>query len=338
MQNRIAHWGTGINLGNSLDAIGEETVWGNVPTTREIIHMFAASGMNILRVPVTWYPHMDKDCNVDPQRMERVHEVVTWAIEEGMRVILNTHHEQHGWLDVRLEAMKDMLPGYAHLWRQIAERFNHFGDQLIFQGLNEPRVENCENEWYGATPNIRAAINVLNHTFVDVVRSTGGNNATRWLCIPPAGAKPVPAGLNDLLIPEDDRIIVTVHSYTPANFVFAHNPEKSTLRFTDDAREALSQEFEVIRQFRERTGVPVMITEYGSVTKVDPLTGERNDADRVAYEQFFLGKAKEQGIPCVLWDNNYYDNGDEWFGLFDRRTLKCNTPAVLEAIQAFSAK
>ena len=73
-----------------------------------------------------------------------------------------------------------------------------------------------------------------------------------------------------------------------------------------------------------------MMTEHGAVTKIDPETGKRNDSDRAAYETAFLSRAKALGIPCVLWDNNYFDDGDEWFGLFDRTALRCNSPEVLK--------
>ena len=68
-----------------------------------------------------------------------------------------------------------------------------------------------------------------------------------------------------------------------------------------------------------------------------PETGKRNDSDRAAYETAFLNRAKALGIPCVLWDNNYFDDGDEWFGLFDRTALRCNSPEVLKAMLPFRA-
>lgn len=340
MQKDIANWGVGINLGNSLDAFkpgveDTETCWENPRTTRGMIHMFAEVGFDMLRIPVSWGMHIGPapDYTVDPAWMDRVEEVVSWALDEGMRVILNTHHE-NSWLLCQLAAMKDVLAKYAALWQQIARRFEKYGERLVFQGLNEPRVENGENEWYGGTPNARAALNVLNHTFVSVVRATGGNNADRWLCIPTLGAKPHPVALGDLILPKDDRLIVTVHSYTPASFVFTHNPEKSSPYFTPEAQQALIVDFDHIHAFQEQTGATVMITEYGSVTKKYP-DGSCNDDQRALYTTAFLTRAREMGIPAVLWDNNYYYRGDEYFGLFDRTALTCNSPAVLAAIQPF---
>lgn len=333
IQKEIAGWGVGINLGNALDAIGGECAWGNPKTTEAMIDMYAEAGFDILRIPVTWNLHIGEAPGypVDPDWMDRVYEVVSWAMDRGLRVILNTHHEQCAWLKTTLADMPEVLPRFCALWQQIANRFEHFGERLVFQGINEPRVEHGEKEWEGGTADVQAAVNVLNAAFVKTVRMTGGRNRERWLCIPPVGAKPVRAGMNAMILPKDDHLIVTVHSYSPAEFIMEHVPENSTPYFTETAKEAIREDFEVIKEFAEQTGARIMITEHGAVTKVLP-DGSRNDLERAKYEQFFLALAKEQGIPAVLWDNNYYDSGDEWFGLFDRSRLICNSPLVLDAI------
>lgn len=339
MQQEIANWGIGINLGNSLDAVGGETAWNNPITTREMIHMYAAAGFDILRVPTTWALHMGlgPDYIVDPAWMNRVQEVVDWALEEGMRVILNVHHENETWLRPELKALKDVMPQFVTLWKQICFRFRDYGDRLIFQGMNEPHSSRDPNAWNGASRDVRAAINALNHAFVATVRESGGKNPARWLCIPPAAAQITKDGLDDLIIPKDPRVIVTVHNYAPSRFVFAHNEPDETPHFDAEAERTLDGVFEMLQSFQSRTGATIMMTEHGAVTKIDPETGKRNDSDRAAYETAFLNRAKALSIPCVLWDNNYFDDGDEWFGLFDRTALRCNSPEVLKAMLPFRA-
>lgn len=341
MQETISNWGIGINLGNSLDAIGGETAWNNPPTTREMIHMFAQAGFDMLRIPVTWAGHFGPApaFAVDPAWMDRVQQVVDWALEEGLRVILNTHHEQHVWMPVELKALRETIPPFAALWKQIAERFAGYDDMLVFQGMNEPRLENDVDEWNGATPDVRAAVNALNATFVDVVRHSGGNNAHRWLCIPTAGAQITTPGLKDLIIPRDDRLIVTVHSYKPQAFGLQNDITGSTPYFGAEGEAVLDEAFAMLKAFRaDHPTVPVMVTEHGAVSKVIGPNDERNDADRIRYEKAFLSRAAALGIPCIYWDNNYYSAGDEWFGLFDREKLKCNTPKMLEAMLDYRAK
>lgn len=89
----------GWNLCNTLDAVGEasdlktpqdwEQCWGNPVTKPELMKMIRKAGFNVIRVPVTWYPHMDTDGKVDAEWMKRVHEVVDYVIDQGMYCILN---------------------------------------------------------------------------------------------------------------------------------------------------------------------------------------------------------------------------------------------------------
>lgn len=87
----------GWNLGNSLDATGNgynsETSWGNPVVTKELIDAVREAGFDAVRIPTTWFNHSDSDLNVDDAWFERVHEVVDYAYNEGMYVILNVHHE-----------------------------------------------------------------------------------------------------------------------------------------------------------------------------------------------------------------------------------------------------
>lgn len=55
------------------------------------------AGFDAVRIPTTWFNHSDSDLNVDDAWFERVHEVVDYAYNEGMYVILNVHHEN--WND-----------------------------------------------------------------------------------------------------------------------------------------------------------------------------------------------------------------------------------------------
>ncbi|MBQ7782854.1 MAG: cellulase family glycosylhydrolase, partial [Oscillospiraceae bacterium] len=87
----------GWNLGNSLDAIGNgmgsETAWGNPKTTKKMIDDIKAAGFNTVRIPVSWGRHTDAAGTVDESWMKRVKEVVDYAYDNDMYVILNSHHD-----------------------------------------------------------------------------------------------------------------------------------------------------------------------------------------------------------------------------------------------------
>ena len=207
MRNDLSKYTCGINLGNSLDAFkdGEadtEICWGNPRITQAMVQMYADAGFDVLRLPVTWGAHMGPapDYTVDPAWMARVRQVVQWALDVGMAVILNVHHD-NPWMRPQLHTLVDTLPQYRRLWQQIAEEFADIGDELLLQGSNEPNLINGDNCNEGSgNRNVRAAINAFNHTFVRTVRETGGSNATRWLCIPGLAARPLPECMRDMIM------------------------------------------------------------------------------------------------------------------------------------------
>ena len=334
------HWHSGINLGNSLDAFREglggletETCWDNPRTTREMIDMYAKAGFDLLRVPVTWDVHMGPgpDWTVDPAWMARVQEVVRWGVEAGMTVMLNIHHE-FPWVRPELSELADVLPRYRSLWRQIALAFADYGDELILQGNNEPNLMGGENcAWGSGTRSVRAGVNVLNHTFVRTVRETGGHNATRWLCIPNLAARPLPDCMRDMIMPRDDRLIYTIHCYVPDRFVFQRVDQHDTAFFDEKARDEVREMFEDIKRWAVPHGLPIMFTEWGAVAKRLP-NGKFNDEERIRFAELFLQCAGELDAPCIWWDNNYLERGDESFGLFDRETLTCHSPALVRTL------
>lgn len=331
---------SGINIGNSLDCftedgrIPDETVWGNPRISRELIRVIAESGFSILRVPVTWDGHFipDGSDRISPEWMNRVTEVVQWGLEEGMTVILNTHHEFR-WLRAKLSRLTDILPRYRNLWRQIADHFQDMDPRLIFQGTNEPNLMGGDNcAWGSGNRDVRAAINAINHTFVRTVRESGGNNAVRRLCIPCLAARPLPDCMRDMIIPKDDHLLFTVHCYCPDRFVFSRGDRYDTPFFDEKARDEVLAMFDDIRQFGLSHGVPMMITEFGAVAKKLPDGSGWNTQERIRFLNLFLRTAWDLGIPCVWWDNNYLETGDEAFALFDRGSLTCRFPELVQVL------
>ena len=238
----------------------------------------------------------------------------------------------------QLSTLAELLPKFIALWKQIADAFAGYGDEIILHGLNEPRVGDGIGDQTIGTRDVRCAINALNHAFVHTVRACGGNNTTRWLCVPPFGARTLPECLSDMIIPEDDKVILTIHSYYPERFCFDHPGKESTPVFDPTCEQELRQVFQTVENYAVPHNVPIIMTEFGAVTKRMPDGKTRNDAERVKFVKAHLAHADRLGIPCVWWDDNYYDAGDEWFGLYDRETLTCNSPDVASALLEAAAK
>ncbi len=313
----------GWNLGNSLDATGSgmssETSWGNPKTTRELILKVKEAGFDAVRIPTTWYNHLDNDFNISEEWLARVQEVVDYAYDEGMYVILNVHHEN--WNDPYESTLPDVKKKIKKLWTQIANRFESYGERLIFEGMNEPRWKNTNYEWNGGNAEGRRVVNAYNECFVETVRATGGNNRYRALMIPTYAASA--SGLDGFTVPQDKSVIVSLHAYSPYNF--AMNPSGTT-KFdpnnTSDTQELTLLAGTLYDRFISK-GTGVIIGECGTANK-------NNYSDRVNWAGYFPKLFRSKGIPVFLWDNNAYGSGNETFGQLHRDTLSWEYPEYIK--------
>ena len=327
----------GWSLGNTLDAGNEsnrgqapgsiEKSWGNPDTTKEMIDEIKKAGFNVLRVPTTWdWSTGDApDYKISEEWLARVKEVVDYGMANDMYVILNIHHETwHDPLEENYEAASDRL---KKVWTQIGNYFENYDEHLIFEGLNEPRVRNSDEEWNGGSPATREVVNKLDADFVSTIRSLGGNNKLRHLMIPGYAASSSEVALKDLKIPEnDDKLIVSVHAYTPYNFALAEGKPGALWvackeGFTADI-DALANTLKTL--FIDK-GQAVIIGEFGARSK-------DNEKYRAEWAKYYVTKMNTIGVPCVWWDNGAFTGNGELFGLLDRRTLEWKYPLVKEAL------
>ena len=338
----VKNMGVGWNLGNTLDANNggacpdiaqSETMWGQPITKPELLTMMKEAGFGAIRVPVTWYPHMDSDGNVDGVWMARVREVVDYVLNNGMYCILNVHHdtgEGTMWLHASTKVYASVKDRYAHLWRQIAEEFKDYGERLLFESYNEMLDE--YNSWcfasfaassYNATAAADAykAINLYAQDFVDVVRATGGNNAKRNLIVNTYGAcngggswnSHLQDPLKNMELPADTvagsgHIAFEVHAY----------PTLAT---------AKSETNDIIKQLNAYLlpKAPVIMGEWGTGNPDPSASDYMKDPEKyLDFVRHFVEKAKEKDIATFYW-----------MGLSDgayRAQPVFNQPDIAEAI------
>lgn len=328
----VAEMKVGWNLGNSLDAtsgegLDAETSWGNPKITKEMIDAVAAKGFNLIRIPVTWDGHFGDgpDYTIDAAWLDRVQEVVNYAYDNDMYILLDSHHEER-WRIPDDEHIEEVDKIHRAVWTQIAERFKDYGDHLVFDGLNEPRVKGSKAEWNGGTEAERRCIDRLNQSFVDVVRATGGNNEKRLLLVTTYGCNSEDKTMKDTAVPKDDHIAFSIHAYTPYGFTY-HPMTTWELYEWDGSQEgAIDDLFRNLRVNYIKKGIPALITEFGAVNK------DGNDAEVAKWVTYYLESAKTSGVPCVWWDNGCYRAGSELFGIFDRRNLSWFSEPVVDAM------
>lgn len=320
----------GWNLGNTFDATGgsllsSEVSWGNPITKEEMFIAVKEAGFNIIRIPVSWGNHMgpEPDYTIHTAWLDRVNEVVDYAIDNDLYVILNLHHEE--WHFPSYENLDKANQILEKVWLQIAERFKNYDEHLIFEGMNEPRMKNTPLEWTGGNAEAWDVINQLNHTFVDTIRNSGGNNPYRHLMIPPYAASSDPKTWSEFIVPEDDKIIVSIHAYTPYNFALnTKGTDKWSLENSRDTGDIDYLMNNIYNTFISK-GQPVIIGEFGAVDK-------ENLEDRKLWSEYYIQKASEKGIPCIWWDNGAFVGGGELFGILDRRSGDWKFPDIVEAL------
>ena len=294
----------GWNLWNTLDSHsgganwgittteGWETCWGNAVTKPELMKLVRKAGFNAVRVPVTWFPHMDASGKVDPVWMNRVHEVVDYVIDQGMYCLLNVHHDgstDGGWIKAEEANYQENHERFEYLWRQIAEEFKDYDQHLIFEGFNELTDKSGNftfpTDEYGEEYRLGAfkAINAYSQSFVDAVRSTGGNNLERNLlvniysaCMAPTdwGTEP----LSKMEIPNDvtsNHIIFGVHCYWMGN----NSDVDGIIR-------------NINNHFTAR-GIPTIVGEWGAYNE--------GDNQYQSHHGYFLKRTKANGIATFLW-------------------------------------
>jgi endoglucanase len=284
------------------------------------------------------------DFVIDPSFFARVAEVVGYAHAAGLYAVINLHHdgadnfEGVEWITLNDDQGKTteennavVRERFTTVWRQIAAHFAAYGEELLFESMNEI------HDGYG-TPDPRhfTFVNELNQVFVDVVRSSGGNNGERHLIVPGYNTN-VDHTLRGFELPKDptrERLALSVHYYDP--YLFALQAKTNTWGKGSPAPDNFGQEDFVVTQFDKLKrayidqGVPVFLGEYGATHQADFADYQRY------YVEYVTKAAIDRGILPVIWDNGGSGSGGEKFGLIDRSTNGILHPAVLEALKRAS--
>ena len=320
--------GNGINLGNTLEAcdnnvgiktntpLSYETHWGQPKTTQAMIDGMKAAGFDTIRIPVAWMTNAthlyEGDYTIDADYMDRVEEVVRYARKAGMYVIINDHWDG-GWYGMfgseSAETRALAMEAYKGMWQQIAERFRDYSDYLIFESANEELGgrfdENsplyCSDSvvTYLNDDERYALTNEINQTFVDVVRTTGGNNATRFLLIAGYSTDINQTCDDRFQMPKDtadSKLMVSVHYYDPWSYCGASSAVSATKWGKVSDYEYLDQQLAKMTKFTE-AGYGVVIGEYGALPCSDGLKD-----NTLAYHTAFLDACTKYNLTNCLWD------------------------------------
>lgn len=340
--------GAGWNLGNTFDAYDDEknssdthheTLWQGNITDAQMFKDLKEAGFDTVRIPVSWHNHVDDDFQIREVWINRIKEVVDWALDADLYVIINIHHDNE----------KDyMYPDYEHLdnstkyvsaiWSQVAATFGDYDERLIFETLNEPRLKDDSEEWeidYKSEKGKETidCVNKLNQAAVDAIRSTEGTgNKCRYILVPGYCASPDYEKIDAFVLPDDSKsekenlILVSTHAYRPYDFALNQNASEATEKFnhmfSDDTSDIRTFTMDMYLKFVKK-GIGVVVTEFGAVNRNDNLRA------RCDFSAYFTAAVRASGMSCIWWDNSSFSSGER-FGIYNRNLHMFSYPDIAE--------
>lgn len=296
--------GRGINLGNALEA-PREGDWG-VILKDEYFRLIKQKGFNSVRIPVKWSAHSSAlpPYLIDTAFFNRVDWAVNHALTEGLAVIINIHHYY--------ELMDDPAAnrsGFLALWKNIAEHYKNYSDNLFFELLNEP--------------NNRLTLSLWNQYLNEAINTIRQTNPYRTILTGPADYNSI-FSLNLLSLPQNDRnIIVSFHYYNP--FIFTHQGAEWVsgsqawlgTKWLGSQQEMnnIAKDLDIALAWSKTYNRPINLGEFGAYGKADLES-------RVRWTGFVTRQAELRGFSWNYWE---FCAG---FGIYDPAQNKWNTPLL----------
>lgn len=313
--------GSGWNLGNSLDGFDAdldtedsgETAWGNPVVTRELIKAVKEKGYSSIRIPFTVYRRytVNENATEDEYKyviredwLRRYKEIVDWAVDEGLYVMVNIHHDSWIWLKYwNGDTSAEEYRMYTDFWKQIAEYMAEEPEQVCFETINEPDFE--ENGSLSAQQKLDA----INRAAYGIIRETRGNEK-RMIVLPTLltnheKCAPLLRLIQDL---DDDYLIATVHYYS--EWVYSANLGKSGFdeelwKNGDESytpRVAAEQMMQTLKKQFVSKNIGVIIGEYG-LLGYDQSEGCLETGEELKYYEYMNELARRNNICLIFWDN-----------------------------------
>ena len=334
----------GWNLGNTMEAgdrannftnnggLASEVSWQRTMTTQEVIDAVSDAGFRAVRLPAAWVMGHITDADamtLDKAWVNRVKDIVDYCIKDGLYVVLNDHWDG-GWIEVegfskstsKYEAVsesdiQEKISTLKKLWTNIAKEFGGYDEHLLFAGLNEPFQEYSlfSTKHEQLTPILER----YNQAFVDAVRATGGNNASRVLVVQGPSTN-IASTYNYMHLPSDaanGRLMVEVHYYDPWNFASGeqswyywgadNHVAGSSNNCTYGEEAYMKAQLELMRSKFTSKSVPVIIGEYAADRRVksdSDFNQTKHDASIKLFYKLFNQYCTDFGIVPFAWDTN----------------------------------
>jgi len=328
----------GLNIGNTLEATGGETGWGNPLITNDLIKAIKQKGFNAIRLPCDWDQYADQaTAKISATWLNRVKLVVQYCVDNDLYVVLNIHWDG-GWLENNCTVAKQVANNAKQkaYWEQIAATMRDFDEHVLFASANEPNVEDATQ---------MSVLLSYHQTFINTVRASGGKNAYRVLIVQGPSTDIEKTNKLMTILPTDkvpNKMMAEVHYYTPWNFCGMTADASWGNMFyywgagfhstTDTAHNAtwgeetdLNNFFALMKTKFVNKGIPVVLGEFGAMRR-DNLTGDAlklHLASRAYFFKYVTKQAIANGLMPFFWDTG---------GLIDRNNYTVADQQALDAL------
>ncbi|KAJ8124264.1 hypothetical protein O1611_g9377 [Lasiodiplodia mahajangana] len=306
----VAAVNPGWNLGNTLDATPNEGSWNNPPVQAVTFEDIKSAGFKSVRIPVTYADHFtgtSPEWAIDVDWLQRVSDVVDMALDAGLYVLTNVHHDSWQWADIsaagaNVTAIEERM---YQTWLQIGEKLGCKSSSVAFEPINEPPIDTEEQA---------AELNKINGIFLQALKDAGGFNTQRVVTLVGPNMDSIktsqwfeaPTGY-------ENPWALQYHYYSPYDFIFS--AWGKTILSTGDIA-TVESDIENIRA--NFTDVPLIIGEFDA----SPINTE--PAARRKYMDVVVSKAKELNTAVMVWDNG--------LDHFDRTTKQWKDPQSLQIL------
>lgn len=331
--------GRGINLGNSWDSDGTgaqpDCGWGNCIKDSDL-QVVKNAGFNSIRLPVRWNHDADVTGIIDAVRLAGVREDIQNAIDLGLTVIVNFHHntdmnDAAVSYETNPEGFQQELSRFANMWAQVAAGLNDFPDDMVvFEILNEPhdiKKSSTVNEIMLAGYNAIRSVTLTKTVMFEA------NGYAKF------------AEIKKLDLPQDGNIIVSGHYYDPYGFTHQGTADMypcgkgvSGADLSAIAKNFKQYNDSIKAYFPDTDGihsVPVNMGEFGAIGRTGSFCRDEapSEASRAQWANYVIKAAEEYGYSWHYWAYGktsgfqaYNQDAGDWFPemkkVFDAYTSK----------------
>ena len=317
----------GVNLTNWFQASSP----GSIDFSKYTYEDFSdikSLGIDVIRLPINLHSMTlgDPDQTLDPLFLFFLDQVITWAEELDLYLILDNHTFDPS--DATDPQIGDIL---NPVWLQMAQHFSGRSEKILYEILNEPHGIS-HNLWNSIQGDVIQTIRSVDTTHTIIVGGADYNSYN---------------SLSKLPVYDDNNLIYTFHFYDP--FVLTHQgaswttPSMTDLggipfpyeasampRFPTSLQGTwvqgafnnynnegnanfIKQKIDIAVAFSQQRGVPVFCGEFGVY-----IPNSDNES-RVNWYKVVVDYLNESGIAWTMWDYHggfgVFEEGGE--GLFD---------------------